>query len=158
MNLTVDIQSASAEPVPEEEDIRHWIGSALSRARKPSEAAEVSIRLVDEAEMAELNSNYRGQSGATNVLSFPTDLPTDLQLPLLGDIVICAPVVRREAEEQGKPLQAHWAHMTVHGALHLLGYDHIEDADAAVMEALETDILKQLDYPCPYAGYRTEEH
>jgi probable rRNA maturation factor len=158
MTLTVDIQSASAEPVPDEEDLRHWIGNALRRAHKPSEAVEVSIRLVDEAEMAELNSNYRGKSGATNVLSFPTDLPTDLQLPMLGDIVICAPVVRREAHEQGKPLQAHWAHMTVHGTLHLLGYDHIEDADAAVMEALETDILKQLDYPCPYAGYRTEEH
>jgi probable rRNA maturation factor len=157
MNLTVDIQSASAEPVPDEDDIRHWIGSALSCAPERSDA-EVSLRLVDEAEMAELNSNYRGQNGATNVLSFPTDLPTDLQLPMLGDIVICAPVVRREADEQGKPLQAHWAHMTVHGTLHLLGYDHIEDADAAIMEALETDILKQLAYPCPYAGYRTEEH
>jgi len=157
MNLTVDIQSASAEPVPEEDNIRHWIDSALRCAPERSDA-EVSIRLVDEAEMAELNSNYRGQNGATNVLSFPTDLPADLQLPMLGDIVICAPVVRREADEQGKPLQAHWAHMTVHGTLHLLGYDHIEDADAAIMEALETDILKQLEYPCPYAGYRTEEH
>lgn len=157
MNLTVDIQSASAEPVPEEGDIRHWIGSALSCAPERSDA-EVSIRLVDEAEMIGLNSNYRGQDGATNVLSFPTDLPTDLQLPMLGDIVICAPVVRREADEQGKPLQAHWAHMTVHGTLHLLGYDHIEDAEAAIMEALETDILKQLEYPCPYAGYRTAEH
>lgn len=157
MNLTVDIQSASAEPVPDEDDIRHWIGCALSCAPERSDA-EVSIRLVDEAEMTELNSNYRGQNGATNVLSFPTDLPTDLQLPMLGDIVICAPVVRREADEQGKPLQAHWAHMTVHGTLHLLGYDHIEDAEAAIMEALETDILKQLEYPCPYAGYRTAEH
>jgi len=157
MNLTVDIQSASAEPVPDEDDIRHWIGCALSCAPERSDA-EVSIRLVDEAEMIGLNSNYRGQDGATNVLSFPTDLPTDLQLPMLGDIVICAPVVRREADEQGKPLQAHWAHMTVHGTLHLLGYDHIEDAEAAIMEALETDILKQLEYPCPYAGYRTAEH
>jgi len=157
MNLTVDIQSASAEPVPDEEDLRHWIGSALTLAPVQGDA-EVSIRLVDEAEMTELNSNYRGQSGTTNVLSFPTDLPTDLQLPMLGDIVICAPVVRREADEQGKPLQAHWAHMTVHGTLHLLGYDHIEDADAAIMEALETDILKLLEYPCPYAGYRTAEH
>ena len=158
MNLTVDIQSASTEPVPDEGDIRRWISSALTVAPEQRDAFEVSVRLVDEAEMAALNSNYRGKSGATNVLSFPSDLPADLQLPLLGDIVMCAPVVASEASEQGKPEQAHWAHMTIHGTLHLLGYDHIDDNDAAHMEALETDILKQLDYPCPYTGYRIEEH
>lgn len=158
MNLTVDIQNASTEPAPDEGDIRHWISSALAGATEQREALEVSVRLVDESEMAELNSNYRDKSGATNVLSFPSDLPADLQLPLLGDIVMCAPVVRREASEQGKPLQAHWAHMTVHGTLHLLGYDHIDDADAARMETLETDILKLLDYPCPYTGYTMEAH
>ncbi|MEP1469744.1 MAG: rRNA maturation RNase YbeY [Halieaceae bacterium] len=158
MNLTVDIQSASSEPVPDEGDIRHWISSALNGAPEQGDAFEVSVRLVDEAEMTELNSNYRGKSGATNVLSFPSDLPDELQLPLLGDIVMCVPVVAREANEQGKSQQAHWAHMTIHGTLHLLGYDHIDDTDAARMEALETHILKQLDYPCPYTGYRIEEH
>jgi probable rRNA maturation factor len=158
MNLTVDIQSASTEPAPEEGDIRHWISSALTGAPEQRDAFEVSVRLVDEAEMAKLNSNYRGKSGATNVLSFPSDLPADLQLPLLGDIVICVPVVAREAGEQGKPLQAHWAHMAVHGTLHLLGYDHINDTDAARMENLETDILKLLDYPCPYTGYPIKGH
>ena len=158
MNLTVDIQSASAEPVPEEGDIRSWISTALSHCEPHKEEAEVSVRLVDEVEMAELNSNYRNKSGPTNVLSFPTDLPEDIDVPMLGDIVICAPVVRGEAQTQGKTLTAHWAHMTVHGTLHLLGYDHIIDKEALVMETLETEILKILNYPCPYAGYPSQEH
>ena len=84
------------------------------------------------------------------MLSFPADLPPDLDLPLLGDLVICAPVVEREAAEQGKPIEAHWAHMLVHGCLHLIGYDHIEDNDADIMEALETRILTKLGFPPPY--------
>lgn len=100
--------------------------------------------------MAQLNANYRGKDGATNVLSFPADLPAELDLPLLGDIVICAPVVIAEADQQGKTASAHWAHMTVHGTLHLLGYDHVKEEEAEIMEALESAILRQLDYSCPY--------
>ena len=118
MNLTVDIQSACTDPVPDEDDIRHWISSSLTGARHPEQPVEISIRLVGEPEMVELNSRYRDKNTATNVLSFPSELPAELELPMLGDIVICAPVVHREAQEQGKPLQAHWAHMTVHGTLH----------------------------------------
>jgi len=157
MNLTVDIQCASAEPVPEEDDIRRWIGAALAGHRSNLDS-EISVRLVDIGEMTELNGSYRGKPGPTNVLSFPSDLPESLQLPLLGDIVICAPVVAREAAEQHKTLRAHWAHMTVHGTLHLLGYDHIEDSEAATMEVLETRILATLDIPCPYTEAAPSDH
>jgi probable rRNA maturation factor len=157
MNLHVDIQSASSEPVPEEEDIRRWIRTTLADQGR-TEDSEVCVRLVDSAEMARLNSDYRGKQGPTNVLSFPSELPAGLELPLLGDIVICARVVRDEAAEQAKPLKAHWAHMTVHGTLHLLGYDHVEDEQAEVMEDLETRILQKLDYPCPYLEEQHMEH
>lgn len=156
MNLTVDIQRECSESAPDEDDIRRWISAALSDLR--SEDTEISLRLVDEAEMAELNRNWRGKSGSTNVLSFPSDLPPELALPLLGDIVVCVPVVHREAAEQHKPVEAHWAHMLVHGTLHLLGYDHIEDAEAEVMEDLETRALATLNYPCPYRDKPLEEH
>jgi probable rRNA maturation factor len=156
MNLQVDIQCASAEPVPEEDDIRRWIAAALSHRDLKGEA-EISVRLVDEAEMSSLNRTYRGKSGPTNVLSFPSDLPPELDLPLLGDIVICAPVVRAEAAHQGKHPNAHWAHMLIHGTLHLLGYDHINDEDAHEMEALETAIMASLDYPCPYRSDSIQE-
>ena len=148
MNLQVDIQCASSDPVPDEDDIRCWIAAALDKRRQGD--TEISLRLVEADEMASLNQTWRGKSGPTNVLSFPSDLPAELQLPLLGDIVICSAVVRDEALQQGKQLIAHWAHMTVHGTLHLLGYDHIEEDEAAVMEALETDILATLNFPCPY--------
>jgi probable rRNA maturation factor len=156
MSLTVDIQCASGESVPDEDDLRSWINAALSGRR--SADTEVSIRLVDIDEMTTLNGNFRGKPGPTNVLSFPSDLPQELELPLLGDIVICAPVVRDEAQAQHKSLQAHWAHMTVHGTLHLLGYDHIEEDEALAMEALETEILTSLNYPCPYQGEQSKEH
>ncbi len=158
MNLTVDIQTASAEPTPEEGDIRSWIGRTLSHCDPSRQDAEISVRLVDEAEMATLNNTYRNKTGPTNVLSFPAQLPEGVPLDMLGDIVICAPVVREEAAAQHKTLAAHWAHMTVHGTLHLLGYDHIIDQEAAVMENLETEILNSLDYPCPYAGHPGLEH
>ena len=119
MNLEVDIQTACAGPVPEEEDIRRWIAAALSNARR--DAVEVSVRLVGEDEMTALNHAYRGKDGSTNVLSFPADLPPGVQHPLLGDIVICPAVVAREALEQNKSEPQHWAHMLVHGSLHLLG-------------------------------------
>jgi probable rRNA maturation factor len=97
-----------------------------------------------------LNSQYRNQDKPTNVLSFPADLPAELELPDLGDIIICAEIVEQEAATQKKSLKSHWAHMTVHGILHLLGYDHINDSDATKMEALETQILLKLGFIAPY--------
>lgn len=155
MNLQVDIQKATVEPVPREEDIRRWISAALADRHADT---EITVRLVEADEMATLNQAYRGKSGATNVLSFPADLPSELALPLLGDIVICAPVVAQEAAAQNKLGDAHWAHLTVHGTLHLLGYDHTEENEAAVMEGKETAILATLDYPCPYSGPSLMEH
>ena len=156
MNLVVDIESASSEPAPEEEDLRSWIRAALGN--HPQDA-EVSVRLVDVEEMSQLNKAYRGKAGPTNVLSFPAQFPAELKLPLLGDIVICAPVVLEEARAQGKPADAHWAHMAVHGALHLLGFDHQDDGEAEAMEAMETAILSTLDYPCPYSANNScQEH
>jgi probable rRNA maturation factor len=156
VKLHVDIQTACRQPVPAEEDLRRWIAAAL-HGRATQEQVEVSVRLVDSEEMAQLNETYRGKTGATNVLSFPAGLPAELAIPLLGDIVICAPVVRAEAAQQGKTEQAHWAHMTVHGTLHLLGFDHIEEEEAAIMEALESTILSELNYACPYA-IKQHEH
>ena len=149
MKLHVDIQTACSQSVPAAEDIRHWIAAAL-HGRTTQEQVEVSVRIVDSDEMARLNETYRGKTGATNVLSFPAGLPVELAIPLLGDIVICAPVVRAEAARQGKTEKAHWAHMAVHGTLHLLGFDHIEEEEAAIMEALESSILSELNYACPY--------
>ena len=150
MNLQVDISGASKEPAQEEGDIRNWIRAALTDRKLDT---EVSIRLVGIEEMSRLNHDYRGKTGPTNVLSFPAGLPEDLGLPLLGDIVICTPIVLQEASDQGKPARAHWAHMTVHGTLHLLGYDHIEDEDAQLMESMETAILASLHFPCPYGAH-----
>ena len=156
MKLHVEIQTASTEPAPEEDDIRSWIAAALAGGARSADS-EICVRLVDSDEMSKLNRDYRAKEGPTNVLSFPSDLPTDLELPLLGDIVICAPVVRTEAAQQHKSLRAHWAHMTIHGTLHLLGYDHIEDYQAAAMEALETRILEQLNFACPYRDTQAME-
>ena len=150
MSLHVDIQSASAEPTPDEEDLQRWIAAAMAAGCTRARDSEICVRLVDTEEMTRLNRDYRGKDAPTNVLSFPSDLPPETQVPLLGDIVICAPVVRREAAEQRKTLAAHWAHMAVHGTLHLLGYDHIEESQAAAMELLESRILGQLNFDCPY--------
>lgn len=131
------------ESVPRPQ-IRRWIQAALFAP------AELTIRFVDAEEGRTLNRDYRGKDYATNVLSFPVELPPGVKLPLIGDLVICAPVVAREAKEQGKPARNHWAHMTVHGVLHLLGYDHIDDDEAEAMEALETRILAGLGIDDPY--------
>lgn len=147
--IELDLQIASdAAGIPAAEEFRAWVAAALAGRR---EAAELTIRVVDAEESAELNGTYRHKSGPTNVLSFPFEAPPGVVLPLLGDIVICAPVVGREAAEQGKAPAAHWAHMTVHGCLHLLGYDHIEPAEAEIMESLERTVLSGLGYADPYA-------
>ncbi|PWV59331.1 rRNA maturation RNase YbeY [Plasticicumulans acidivorans] len=152
MSLELDLQLASAASgLPDAAALRGWAEAALAAADF-TDPAEMSVRIVDEAESAELNEGYRQKSGPTNVLSFPFELPPGVKLEreLLGDLVVCAPVVAREATEQGKPLGAHWAHMIVHGTLHLLGYDHLDDAEAATMEGLEVRILAGLDIPNPY--------
>jgi probable rRNA maturation factor len=153
VNLVVDIQSASSEPCPDEEDIRRWIGTAL-QGRK--DCAEVSVRLVDEEEIAALNARYRDRQGSTNVLSFPAELPPGVDHPLLGDIVLCPAVINREAAQQHKTPQQHWSHMLIHGSLHLLGYDHVEPREAEEMEALETELLARLGLPCPYGAVESE--
>ena len=135
--------------LPSSASFRRWVQAALAgaRHRKP---AEVSIRIVGTREGRELNRRYRDRDYATNVLSFPAELPRGVSSPLLGDIVICAPVVTREAREQGKPLRDHYAHLSVHGVLHLLGFDHQHDAEATRMEALERRVLAELGIDDPY--------
>ena len=143
----IDLQIATESAHPDAEQFQTWVDSALSGFERDS---EVTIRLVGVAESAELNSQYRHKSGPTNILSFPFEAPPGVALDLLGDLVICAPVLAREAAEQGKLPEHHWAHITVHGVLHLLGYDHIEEQDAEQMEALEIDILSRLNIANPY--------
>ena len=151
LEVAVGYATASRKGVPAAASFRRWVEAALKGARR-RKAAEVAIRIVDTDEGLALNRQYRGRDYATNVLSFPAELPPGVDLPLLGDLVICAPVVNREAAEQGKKPVDHWAHMTVHGTLHLLGYDHIEDAEAEAMESLETRILAGLGISDPYQG------
>ncbi|WP_349919110.1 rRNA maturation RNase YbeY [Aeromonas veronii] len=149
MSLTLDLQlaCANAEGLPTEAQLQGWLESTILGFQ---DEAEVTVRLVDEAESRELNHTYRGKDKPTNVLSFPFEAPPGLELPLLGDLVICRQVVEAEAIEQNKPLMSHWAHMVVHGSLHLLGYDHIEDEEAEEMEQLERDILQEMGIPDPY--------
>lgn len=147
--IELDLQNASQGASPSEADFRRWCELAL---RQRSADSELTIRLVDEEEGRELNRTWRHKDYATNVLSFPAEVPEGLlDIPLLGDLVICVPVVEREAVEQGKALEAHWAHLVIHGCLHLLGYDHIEDDEAEEMEGLERELLAELGHPDPYA-------
>jgi len=133
--------------LPAAASFRKWIAAALhGRIMR----ADVCLRIVDEREGRSLNRHYREKNYATNVLSFPAELPTGVKLPLLGDIVICAPVVAREAREQHKLLHAHYAHLTIHGVLHLLGFDHENEREAMVMETIERGILAGLGLPDPY--------
>lgn len=147
--VILDLQLAceNEQGLPAEADFRRWLEAVLPQFQPES---EVTIRLVDEAESHELNHTYRGKDKPTNVLSFPFEAPPGIELPLLGDLIICRQVVEREAQEQEKSLDAHWAHMVIHGSLHLLGYDHIEDDEAEEMESLETEIMLALGYPDPY--------
>jgi probable rRNA maturation factor len=151
MAIILDLQLAVADEnnLPAEKDFQHWLTSTVNQFQPD---AEVTIRLVDEQESHDLNFEYRGKDKPTNVLSFPFEAPPGMELDLLGDLIICKQVVEKEAEEQNKPLQAHWAHMVVHGALHLLGYDHIEDDEAEEMESLETDIMQSMGFNDPYAA------
>ena len=153
--VSVELQVASAIAAPPEDVIRGWAETVLAAAPRcgagdgPAGAGELCIRLVDEAESAALNAEYRHKNGPTNVLSFAADIDVP-ELRIWGDIVICAPLVHAEARAQGKPVDAHFAHLVVHGVLHLLGYDHQSDDEADQMESLEKHLLDQLGIPDPY--------
>lgn len=150
----LDIQIATEHSdYPSEQQFQRWVDTVLSSADQDS---EVVIRLVDEAEMSELNQQYRRKSGPTNILSFPFEAPEGVELDLLGDLVICVPLIAQEARQQHKLPEHHWAHITIHGTLHLLGYDHINDAEAEEMEALEIKFLNMLNIANPYQEASTQ--
>ena len=148
-SIDLDLQVATDfKGLPGEAEFEKWSLAALEKVDKHF---ELTIRIVDAAEIQELNTTYRGKDKPTNVLSFPFEAPEHIELDLLGDLIICAQVVQNEANEQNKDEKAHWAHMTIHGVLHLLGYDHIEDIEADEMEGLEIKILHELGYANPYS-------
>jgi len=150
MMLEVEVQVAlETGGLPATAELRRWVEAALAGAAYTRDT-EVVVRIVNEAESASLNQTYRHKAGATNVLSFPFAAPAGVAIDLLGDVVICAPVVVAEAVAQHKALPAHWAHLVIHGVLHLLGYEHQDAAQAEAMEQLEIRILAGLDYPDPY--------
>lgn len=145
--VEVDLQLAvDADRLPSQAQLQAWINAVVD----PGQDAELTVRIVDEQEMTQLNCTYRHKPGVTNVLSFPFEADIPMDVTLLGDLVICAPVVEREAIEQAKTAEAHWAHLVIHGTLHLLGYDHLTDAQADEMESREIQILHQFGYANPY--------
>ena len=147
MAIELDLQLVDeAAHIPAPEDFEAWVKTALQSRSE----AELTIRVVGREESRELNRTYRGKDSETNVLSFRAELPDGLVLPLLGDIVVCAPLVADEAAEQGKTVRDHWAHLTIHGVLHLLGYDHQDDEEAEEMESLEISLLESLGIDNPY--------
>jgi probable rRNA maturation factor len=157
VEVTADVQVACDDPdIPASADIQNWIAAAIEQSgRKPAGDVDVAVRVVDAEEIRTLNRLYRDKDKPTNVLSFPTGdidgLPPEAGV-LLGDVVVCAAIVAAEAGEQGKALADHWAHIIVHGTLHLLGFDHENEADAVEMESLETQILASQSVTDPYAG------
>ncbi|ATD09239.1 rRNA maturation RNase YbeY [Pseudoalteromonas piscicida] len=148
MDLMLDLQLACEfENLPSEAQFQLWAEHALTQFR---EEAELTIRIADEHESQELNSQYRGKDKPTNVLSFPFDAPPGIELPLIGDLIICPQVVYQESIEQEKTFHDHFAHMVIHGCLHLLGFDHINEQDAVEMETIEKQILASLNIADPY--------
>ncbi|AEI74923.1 putative rRNA maturation factor [Candidatus Moranella endobia PCVAL] len=149
VRLELDLQLACDDKygLPAEADFRRWLLGVLPLFR---DYAEVTVRLVDEVEIHALNLTYCGKDKPTNVLAFTLEAPPEIELTSLGDLVICRQVVEYEAKQQGKALEAHWAHMVVHGSLHLLGYDHVLEIEAIQMESIETAIMQNLGYPDPY--------
>ena len=152
MDVTVHVDRNQAD-APDDESFRIWVISALSgdhSNRSIGNNAELSIKLVNSDQMTEFNVRYRDKHANTNVLSFPVDADLQNRTGLLGDLVLCDEVINREAAEQAKTKEHHWAHTTIHGVLHLLGYDHIDEGDAKIMEALEIQKLDGLAIPNPY--------
>jgi len=147
----IDVQLASEHThCPSVSQLNLWVDATIEKTKKSAAESELTIRIVDDAESKELNMQYRGNDKPTNVLSFPFEAPPHIELNLLGDLVICAPTVAEEAREQQKSELSHWAHMVVHGTLHLQGYDHIDDKEAEEMENLEIEILNSLGFSNPY--------
>ena len=142
-------QAVEAEGLPTQAELEAWVAAVLERHDVAADS-ELTVRLVDSEESQALNRDYRGRDKPTNVLSFPFECPPGVALPLLGDLVISHPVVAAEAADQDKSLHDHYAHMVVHGTLHLLGYDHLEDEEAEAMEALEREILAGFGIGDPY--------
>lgn len=146
-NITLQIH-AKGKYIPKLSQFKTWASAALPGKEKNK---EITIRIVNKKESQKLNSSYRGKNCPTNILSFPlTSTALKFASPLLGDLVICAPIVKKEALEQNKTLEAHFAHLTIHGILHLLGYEHNTKKNAAAMEKLESKILHKLGFPNPY--------
>ena len=157
MQLYVDLQVVSTDDknIPDPESFKKWVETAITAGSdKIREEAELTVRIVDPDESMGLNHQYRNIKKPTNVLSFPFENPPGITLPLLGDLIICKKVVESEAQLQNKTLAAHWAHMVIHGTLHLLGYDHIEQQQALEMENLETQLLTELGFADPYLSER----
>lgn len=152
MQVTVDIQNVvdSANEIPQFSDFENWVTSALEQGGYKQESAELTIRIVDSQESQQLNHEYRDKDKPTNVLSFPFEAPPGIPCDLLGDLIICQAVVEKEAKEQSKLTHNHWAHLVIHGTLHLLGYDHIENAEALEMEAIEILSLAKFQINNPY--------
>lgn len=148
--LEIDIQRETTAASPSDDELRRAAEQALAAIGREGADFELSLRIVDSEEMQSINSSFRDKDKPTNVLSFPAELPSDVDLPLLGDIVVCAPIVEKEAKSQNKPIEAHWDHMLIHGLLHLMGYDHEVEEQALTMEALEERALANLGWDSPY--------
>lgn len=145
--LDLQIATSDSNDIPSQDKIQQWLTFILPQFVNE---AELTIRIVDEQESQYLNNLYRHKDKPTNVLSFPFESPVEMETPLLGDLVICKQIVQKEAQEQNKSLELHWAHIIVHGCLHLLGYDHIDDNEAQEMESIEIDIMAALGFANPY--------
>lgn len=155
MAIELELQIASdAQTLPHPSQFKEWISRTLANRY---DDLEITIRIVDEEEMTHLNTVFRNKEGPTNVLSFPGEVNPNFGMHSLGDVVICAPVVQTESEANGKPMLEHWAHMVIHGTLHLLGYDHVDPNDAKKMETLETKIMQDLGYAAPYGEIHWHE-
>ena len=147
MNV-LEIQNESQSSlIPEKKQFKYWLDAVLKNDNQDS---EIVIRVVDKDEMIKFNEQYRDKKGSTNILSFPFEVPDGVESQLLGDLLVCAPVVEQEARQQNKKLEQHWAHLIIHGILHLLGYNHIDDVEAEEMEALEINILSTIGINNPY--------
>ncbi len=145
--LSLELLNEDKLPAPDTAQFQNWLNQV---AEKLKTSGEICIKIITPEESQDLNNGYRGKDKPTNVLSFLSDYPDFIKSPHIGDLAICADIVGQEAQDQNKTLNHHWAHLTIHGCLHLLGYDHIEDEEAEEMEALEIELLAGLSIGNPY--------